>query len=304
MANLLYVANGDRPWRRNISRYSAEAGLRASTISRRSIFRVTAKRRPLKSGRDKGHRREMELTVEAMRTGQRCPYPLRRTDRGDRGDVRRRGSDQDAKNRVVHEAAIQRLWRVGLTDRNPSTYHTMEFQKPSEQPNGPPATMRPLYWVLVLLSLVPIVIVLPMVPTQPRHCHPRGVDRADLDCDQLRARPIPLRRSLLGGHIPILLLFLLVSRSGPFLPSTAHSSSCWSSRCLSSHGAPLMAAANPRRAPQRIFLGPLSAGLLSFSCGSCPIGSIAILSPAGRGNDDACPAWSVCHPLLPAAQGS
>src|ERR1700683_274871 len=41
------------------------------------------------------------------------------------------------------------------------------FKNPAAAPEvGSPATMRPQYWMLVLLSLVPLAIVLPMAPTR------------------------------------------------------------------------------------------------------------------------------------------
>jgi hypothetical protein len=44
---------------------------------------------------------------------------------------------------------------------------SMEFQRNAEAADiGPPGTVRPLYWLLVLFSLVPLCIVLPMAPTK------------------------------------------------------------------------------------------------------------------------------------------
>ena len=86
--------------RRNISRYSAEAVSRASMISRALYLSRNGKTETLKGKRDKGHRREMELTIEAMKQGKDAADPIRGTNRGDRGNVRCRGSDQDAKDGV------------------------------------------------------------------------------------------------------------------------------------------------------------------------------------------------------------
>ncbi len=67
---------GTAPWPRNISRYSAEVVSRALMTSRLSISPGTARRRHSKGGRDKGHRREMELTIEAMKQGKDAPIPF------------------------------------------------------------------------------------------------------------------------------------------------------------------------------------------------------------------------------------
>ncbi len=98
LANLLYVANGDRAVAKEY--FEVFCG---GSIARMDDFKTLSlsrngKTETLKSGRDKGHRREMELTIEAMRAGQRGPDSLRRTDRGYRGHFRHRGSDQNAKN--------------------------------------------------------------------------------------------------------------------------------------------------------------------------------------------------------------
>jgi hypothetical protein len=55
---------GIEPLRSSISRYSAE------------IVSRDGKTETFKGGRDKGHRREMELTIEAMERGRDAPIPF------------------------------------------------------------------------------------------------------------------------------------------------------------------------------------------------------------------------------------
>ena len=76
VANLLYVANGDRAVAKEY--FEVFCG---SSIARIDDFKAlylsrNGKTETLKGGRDKGHRREMELTVEAMRQGKDAPIPF------------------------------------------------------------------------------------------------------------------------------------------------------------------------------------------------------------------------------------
>src|SRR5271168_4934853 len=40
------------------------------------------------------------------------------------------------------------------------------FRNPGTADIGPPETARPLYWVLVVFSLVPLCVILPMAPVK------------------------------------------------------------------------------------------------------------------------------------------
>ena len=109
VANLVYVANGDRAVAKEY--FEVFCG---GSVARMDDFKTLSlsrngKTETLKGGRDKGHRREMELTVEAMKQGKRGSYSFCRADRSDRGHLRHRGGDQDAEGRCVwHEAYGQR----------------------------------------------------------------------------------------------------------------------------------------------------------------------------------------------------
>ncbi len=76
VANLLYAANGDRAVAKEY--FEVFCG---SSIARIDDFKAlylsrNGKTETLKGGRDKGHRREVELTVEAMRQGKAAPIPF------------------------------------------------------------------------------------------------------------------------------------------------------------------------------------------------------------------------------------
>ena len=76
VANLVYVANGDRAVAKEY--FEVFCG---SSVARMDDFKTLylsrkGKTETLKSGRDKGHRRELELTVEAMRQGKEAPIPF------------------------------------------------------------------------------------------------------------------------------------------------------------------------------------------------------------------------------------
>ena len=76
VANLLYLANGDRA----VAKEYFEAFC-ASSIARIDDFKTLSlsrngKTETLKSRQDKGHRREMEVTVAAMKQGKEAPIPF------------------------------------------------------------------------------------------------------------------------------------------------------------------------------------------------------------------------------------
>jgi polar amino acid transport system substrate-binding protein len=76
VANLLYAANGDRAVAKEY--FEVFCG---SSIARIDDFKAlylsrNGKTETLKGGRDKGHRREVELTVEAMKHGKDAPIPF------------------------------------------------------------------------------------------------------------------------------------------------------------------------------------------------------------------------------------
>ena len=76
VANLLYVANGDRAVGKEYFEVFCEGGVaRLDDFKRLSLSR-NGKTETSKSGRDKGHRRELELTIEAMRRGSDAPIPF------------------------------------------------------------------------------------------------------------------------------------------------------------------------------------------------------------------------------------
>lgn len=76
VANLVYVANGDRAVAKEY--FEVFCG---SSVARMDDFKTLylsrkGKTETSKSGRDKGHRRELEMTVEAMRQGKEAPIPF------------------------------------------------------------------------------------------------------------------------------------------------------------------------------------------------------------------------------------
>jgi polar amino acid transport system substrate-binding protein len=76
LANLLYLANGDRA----VAKEYCEVFC-AGSIARIDDFKTLSlsrngKTETIKGGRDKGHRREMELTIEAMEQGKDAPIPF------------------------------------------------------------------------------------------------------------------------------------------------------------------------------------------------------------------------------------
>jgi predicted dehydrogenase len=76
IANLLYLANGDKAVPKEYFEVFCEAG-----VARLEDFRVlelvrNAKRQTSKSPQDMGHRKELELTTSAIRSGQAAPIPF------------------------------------------------------------------------------------------------------------------------------------------------------------------------------------------------------------------------------------
>ena len=76
LANLLYLANGDRA----VAKEYFEVFC-AGSIARMDDFKTLSlsrngKTETFKGGRDKGHRREMEMTIEGMEQGKDAPIPF------------------------------------------------------------------------------------------------------------------------------------------------------------------------------------------------------------------------------------
>jgi predicted dehydrogenase len=76
VANLVYVANGDRAVAKEY--FEVFCG---SSIARIDDFKTlslsrSGKTETIRGGRDKGHRREVELTAAAMKEGKEAPIPL------------------------------------------------------------------------------------------------------------------------------------------------------------------------------------------------------------------------------------
>ena len=76
LANLLYLANGDRAVAKEY--FEVFCG---GSIARMDDFKTLSlsrdgKTKTFKGGRDKGHRREMDLTIEAMEQGKDAPIPF------------------------------------------------------------------------------------------------------------------------------------------------------------------------------------------------------------------------------------
>jgi predicted dehydrogenase/NADPH:quinone reductase-like Zn-dependent oxidoreductase len=76
LANLLYLANGDRAVAKEYFEVFCGGGIaRMDDFKTLSLSR-DGKTETFKGGRDKGHRREMELTIEAMEQGKDAPIPF------------------------------------------------------------------------------------------------------------------------------------------------------------------------------------------------------------------------------------
>ena len=76
MANLVYLANGDRAVAKELFEVFC-----AGSVARLDDFKTLALTRngktdTTKSAQDKGHRRELELTIDAMKQGQDAPIPF------------------------------------------------------------------------------------------------------------------------------------------------------------------------------------------------------------------------------------
>jgi polar amino acid transport system substrate-binding protein len=76
IANLLYLANGDRTvGKEYFEVFCGGAIARIDDFKTLSLSRG-GKTQSLKGGRDKGHRKEMDLTLEAMSQGKEAPIPF------------------------------------------------------------------------------------------------------------------------------------------------------------------------------------------------------------------------------------
>ena len=76
LANLLYLANGDRAVAKEYFEVFCEGSVaRLDDFKTLSLSR-NGKTETIKGGRDKGHHREMELTIEAMEQGKDAPIPF------------------------------------------------------------------------------------------------------------------------------------------------------------------------------------------------------------------------------------
>jgi polar amino acid transport system substrate-binding protein len=76
LANLLYLANGDKPVPKEYFEVFCEGGIgRINDFCALELTRGGKTRRTT-AKRDKGHNREIELTVKAMRTGDESPIPF------------------------------------------------------------------------------------------------------------------------------------------------------------------------------------------------------------------------------------
>ena len=76
VANLLYAANGDRSVAKEYFEVFCENSIARIDDFKALYLSRNGKTETLKGGRDKGHRREVELTVEAMRQGKAAPIPF------------------------------------------------------------------------------------------------------------------------------------------------------------------------------------------------------------------------------------
>ena len=76
VANLLYLANGDRGVGKEYFEVFCGGGIARLDDFKTLILSRNGKTESLKSGRDKGHRRELEMTVEAMKQDRNAPIPF------------------------------------------------------------------------------------------------------------------------------------------------------------------------------------------------------------------------------------
>jgi polar amino acid transport system substrate-binding protein len=76
VANLVYLANGDRAVaKENFEVFCGSSVARLDDFKSLSLSR-SGKTETLKGSRDKGHRQEVELTLEAMKQGKEAPIPF------------------------------------------------------------------------------------------------------------------------------------------------------------------------------------------------------------------------------------
>ena len=76
LANLLYLANGDRAVAKEYFEVFCEGGIARIDDFKKLFLSRNGKSETYKSGLDKGHRREMELTIAAMEKGREAPIPF------------------------------------------------------------------------------------------------------------------------------------------------------------------------------------------------------------------------------------
>jgi predicted dehydrogenase/threonine dehydrogenase-like Zn-dependent dehydrogenase len=76
VANMVYVANGDRAVAKEYFEVFCGGGIARLDDFRTLSLSRNGKTETHKGGRDKGHRREVELTVEAMKRGKEAPIPF------------------------------------------------------------------------------------------------------------------------------------------------------------------------------------------------------------------------------------
>jgi predicted dehydrogenase/threonine dehydrogenase-like Zn-dependent dehydrogenase len=76
VANLLYVANGDRTVGKEYFEVFCEGGIARIDDFKTLTLSRNGKTERSKGGRDKGHRRELELTIDAMKKGSCAPIPF------------------------------------------------------------------------------------------------------------------------------------------------------------------------------------------------------------------------------------
>jgi predicted dehydrogenase/threonine dehydrogenase-like Zn-dependent dehydrogenase len=76
LANLLYLANGDRAVGKEYFEVFCAGGIAHIDDFKTLSFSRNGKKETVKAARDKGHRREMELTIAAMKQGSDAPIPF------------------------------------------------------------------------------------------------------------------------------------------------------------------------------------------------------------------------------------
>lgn len=76
IANLLYLANGDADVPKEYFEIFCEGGVARLDDFRTLSLTRGGKTQVIRCHQDKGHQRELELTIEAMRTGGSCPIPF------------------------------------------------------------------------------------------------------------------------------------------------------------------------------------------------------------------------------------